>query len=299
MQNGNITYRLKNGKNPESWGLKMKNVSIEDEESKRLRFIDFFPGAKSIWADENEDRQSKPIVFENNGRGHTEVIVPKADKVKNEYLQKHPWFNRYYEMYSEEIEAESKLSSYEKTENALKAINESDSTRIRATTMAIFGLGTNSWSEKVCRAELKEAAFKNPDSILKETNDVNYEYKFMASLAICHGIIGVDSFMTKVHWTAGSQGTIVSLAKGENPIEKLTDFIALDSPDSRVFIQEVGARIKAITEKKGATKLNSSETDLSGKDLSELQSMFQDKFNKELPARFKNEKDWIIKELTK
>lgn len=316
---GNI-YRLK-GKTPNSWALRQKEVGITTE--KGYRFMDYFPGGTSLLVDENVGRKNLKIRFEFNGIDATEFIVPPGNTLLNEYLQKHPRFNIDYELFSEEISAERKLLEFEKKEIALNLIKETNDFKIQATAIAVFGMEAFGWPASKSLAQLKEKAFSAPDVIINKFEDQYYEARYLAALVFGTGIVQENSVNSAVIWNDSTKGVIVHLAKGENGLLKLGEFLAANTDESRLVLQEFGIRIDKAnlsSPKKEQPKTSSIDTAvLSAKDreieelkaklaeletpkelsaLEKAQIAYKEKFGKVPGPNVKDNLEWLLKKLS-
>ena len=289
MSRGTI-YRLKNG-NPNSWALKQKEVGITVP-GKGFKYINYFEGGESIFVDENKDRTPKKIMLEDNGMGHTEIIVPNENILLNTYLQKHPWFKLHFEIYSEEETEEKKLAEFELREEALDLIREKNDIEIQAIALAINGYESESygWTPNKSRAWLKQTAFETPKLILDKTNSNSYESRYFSAMAFYTGIVRENNHKNRVVWNDDAEGTIAYLAKGENGIDSLAKILGEATEESRLVIQEISNRIDKL--ENNSTKPASKEVITpkvdNSKELSE-----KDAYIKELEARLakKEEED--------
>jgi len=264
MAKGNI-YRLKNGKTPNSWSLKQNEVGI-NVEGQGFKFINYFPGSNSIFVDDNEKRKTEDVVFEFNDDNATELVVPVENVLLNKYLQAHPHFNVHFELFSEEISAERILADFEKKEEALMAIKETDDLKIQATAMAINGMESFGWEALKCKAWLKEKALTDPDAILSKINAPGYESRYVAALAFYSGIVKEDFHKTKVTWNDAIEGVILHLAKGENGIIKLGEMLSVNDNESRLVLQEIGKRVDSSVATKAKPEVKTDNSALAAKD---------------------------------
>lgn len=249
----------------------------------------------------------------------------------------HSWFGLRFVIYSNETEANSKLSQYEKVEKALELIKESDDIKIKAIALAILDLGYFYKTSTECLADLKSKAFNQPDLVIAEMEADDYQNKYVSALAFASGIIKNNMTNTAVVWS-DNDGVIIHVAQGENGLNKLTEFLKRSTAESEVLLQEFQSRF----DRSSNNKVNSSDTssaqlktkddeikalkkmlanatlpktveykeeetdvtdstpiDYSTKTVEELQKLYVDIICKELPVRYKNDKIWITKELSK
>ena len=150
---GIVIYKLKNGRTHNTYAIKQYNVMIESE--KGYREIGYYPGASSIFADDNKKRVKEGIVFEFNGVDATEFVASKNNIVLNKYLQSHPDFNKDFEIFSKELQNQKELARFERIEEALEKINESDKVKVKAMALAIYGMDAYGISDVAANAMLK------------------------------------------------------------------------------------------------------------------------------------------------
>lgn len=273
MAKGNI-YRLNNGKTPQSWSLKQDEVGINTPDG--FKFINYFPGSTSIFVDDeiNKNRKTERVHFEFNDLDATEIIVPVENILLNKYMKAHPHFNVHYELFSEEISAERQLADFDKKEEALMAIRETNDLKIQATAMAINGMESFGWEALKCKAWLKEKALTDPDTILSKINAAGYESRYIAALAFYSGIVKEDLHKTKVTWNDETAGTILHLAKGEFGIVKLGEMLSVNDNESRLVLQEIGKRVDSgvATPSKSEAKVDTSVLDAKDAEIAALKA---------------------------
>lgn len=339
MSEKTIIFRLTEGRTPASWSLK-GGMAVKEYEG--LKYIGYYKGSASIFVDDNtDDRPQEEVVFEYNdvlSDPATQIEVPVSNKNLIEYLKAHAYFNLQYKIHNLDALAEEKLESFDKTERALAFIREEDDVKIQAMALAIFKSAAHGWSVVKCKAELKEAAIKKPDTIINAIDDVNYESNYLAGLAFFSGILTENNLHTAVVWNDGTNGEVIKLALGENGIQKLGDLLAVQTEESRILLQEIGNRIAKKTNVKNsavtATTPNKTEEeiraeerakvlaeiaaektfvpetsatvvdekavkpDLSPESIEELQAQYKVKFETEVPPRYKNDALWIKTKLS-
>lgn len=239
-----ITFRLTTGKKEGTYSLKggmgKKNGIIKQ--------INYRRGADSPFDEDNKKSDIKPstVVFRHNdilADPAVEIIVPVANKALVDYLKTHSKFNKDYKIHDEEELISESLSKYEDIEKALEFIKDSDEMAIKAKAMAVFGFGLHNKSVGACKDMLKQKAHQNPKVIIDAFQAENYQSKYLAGIAFCNGIIENNSTNTAVVWS-DNKGVIVTVAKGENGIDKVGEFFSVNTEESRIALQELGARIE-------------------------------------------------------
>jgi len=309
-------YRLKSGKSQGAWQLPLTEILIDrikDNKKVGLRKLKFVPGTDSFWAEDLVgDLKPVQIWFE-NGR----LIVPKADKIQNELLQIHPFFNVDYELFDKEAEAKQKLAGLRAKDEVINLIANSDSDKIIATAMAVFGTQALSWDESSCELQLREFAEANPLKLSNELNSKTYESKYLSALAFGKGLVRTNLGKTAIIWNNSTEGEILKLARGENGISKLGELLSKRTDESELLLQAIGEGLdkismnipkkekssdsdkdKEIAALKKQLAEASKEEPKEESGLSELQKEYKDKFEKDVPLRFKNDIDWIQNKLS-
>lgn len=315
-----IIFRLTGKDTPLSWEVPQENVmAVKGDKGKK--FINYYKGQDSIYTEDltNKDiRPSKVPDFVYNALTKaTELQVDDTDRSLLNYLKAHPWNGKKWKLHSKEIEADAKLSQFDKVEKALDYIKDADEMKVKANAIAVFGLHAFAKSTKECSAELKEKAIKNPDVIIRAFEADNYQVRFLASLAFCKGIIKNNLTSTAVVWNDEKEGTIVHVATGENGIDKLADFLAEKNDASLIVMQEFEKRMNKVPtitpvdaqaeiqrlklQLAEATKNNEpapvNNISYDGFTTEELQELYKEKKNAPVPPAQKNNRDWLIKKI--
>lgn len=336
-----VIFRLNlQGKTPSTWAIPQSNV-MAPKDNKGNKFIDYYPGQDSCFVEDiqakNKDlRPSKVPLFEYNvSSKQTELMVDEQNVALINYLKTHPWFGVKYSIFSKDGQAQKDLSEFENVEKALELIKESDELKVKAISMAIFGLSSFNKSYTQCAAELKAKAIRDPQVIIVAMEAPNYETKYVAGLAFVSGIIKLNPTHTAIIWD-DNDGVILHVAQGENGLDKLTNFLTNESKEAQVLLQEFNTRLerkermvarsedadKIISEKDAeiaelkrklaeSTKIEAPITtgkvvkELEEEDvpedikstLEQLQEDYKLKFKSEVPIRYKNDEAWIAKKL--
>lgn len=238
---GIVIYKLKNGRTPNTYAIRQYNVMIESE--KGYREIGYYPGASSIFADDNKKRVKEGIVFEFNNVDATEFVASKNNIVLNKYLQSHPDFNKDFEIFSKELQNQKELDRFERIELALEKINESDKVKVKAMALAIYGMDAYGISDVAANAMLKKTAISEPDVILLKMEHQNYEYQFLSAHAFYAGVVKENQHNNAVIWNDETMGTILHLATGETGIYKLAETLATNDAEARKITQTIGERL--------------------------------------------------------
>lgn len=240
-----VTFRLINGKKQGSYSL--KGGMAKDHEGV-MKNINYYPGSGSIFDEDNRDTAISPeiVTFKCNNNVSdlaVELIVDKSNKTLIDYLKARKEFGRIYDVYDKEGVSLKKVESYDLIQRALELVSESDDFKAEAVGLAILGFEHYGRPVIMIKAELKEMAIQRPESIISAFEDEAYESRFIASLAFSKKIIKSDITRSSVQW-ADTESKIINVAPGENPIEKLSQFIRLGSSESNTLLQEIGRRLK-------------------------------------------------------
>lgn len=255
-------------KKPSTWSIPQNSV-MAPKEDKGNKFIGYFPGEDSCFVEDvhakNKDlKQSDVPLFEfDPSTGETDLSVDESNVALINYLKTHPWFGKKYFIYSEEGEAAEKLSGFDNIEKALELIKESDEIKVKAISMAIFGLSSFGKSYTQCASELKAVAIKTPNVIIDAMSAENYETKYVAGLAFVSGIIKLNPTHTAIVWS-DNDGLILHVAQGENGLDKLTSYLTNETKEAQVLLQEFNTRL--VRKEKKAAKNIDAEKLLSEKD---------------------------------
>lgn len=338
-----VIFRLNlQGKTPSTWAIPQSNV-MAPKDNKGNKFIDYYPGQDSCFVEDiqakNKDlRPSKVPLFEYNvSSKQTELMVDEQNVALINYLKTHPWFGVKYSIFSKDGQAQKDLSEFENVEKALELIKESDELKVKAISMAIFGLSSFNKSYTQCAAELKAKAIRDPQVIIVAMEAPNYETKYVAGLAFVSGIIKLNPTHTAIIWD-DNDGVILHVAQGENGLDKLTNFLTNETKEAQVLLQEFNTRLerkermvarsedadKIISDKdaeiaelkrqlaestkntapivteKVVNVLGEEEEEEDSKVKSTLEQLQEDyklKFKSEVPIRYKNDEVWIAKKL--
>ena len=209
--------------------------------------------------------------------------------------------------------------------NAL--INKMDEIELSAASLAILGEGSVHWGSTMCKAKLKERAYDNPSELIKEMETPDYENRYLVSLAIMKKIIRVNPSNTAVVW-GDTEGVILRIAVGENPITRMAEFLSGNSEEVSITKQRLGDLIEKLTKSvfketpvqtpvvpltpEVSTDTDTTDTGtfdgsldmdkvyVQGNEytIEELREFYESKFNNPVPHNKKNDASWINKALT-
>jgi len=317
---GTITFVVK-GKKPRTWAIGQKNRMAIKPGTDDVKFINYYKGRDSIFMETYEDKKEiKPNVvplFEfNPSTNRTELTINDTDKNLILYLTSHPDYNKKYEMSSPDLEAQKKIDGYSKIKEALKAI-ENASESPKAAAVAVLGFSYFTKTDKVCVAALEEKAFKSPDDVIKIVTSPKFPAREIA--AFCNGIIKLSPSATEVVW-GSDNGIILSLATGEDGLQKLTEKLCDGSQTGQVLLQEISSKVdKKIADKKAEDQSKDDEIaelkrqlaeakkpaakkdteDVPDLPLEEAAKAYKEKTGNDVPTRYKNDASWINRELRK
>lgn len=242
-----LIFRLKEGRTPESWELPLRNIflpRVVDAATGQTadKLVHYLLGAPSIWAEDYKG-DKKPIEAEYFENGILEV--QESNVLLIEILAKHRFNNVHYELFDNDVQAQTKLDDFIIRDQASELVNTSDDLKIKALALVLIGQETISWTALRCKAELKEKAYTAPKSILDEADKPNYEVKYLVGLAYLQELIKDNETQTAVVWK-DTNGVIIRIAVGESGIDKMTEFLSVKSESSLLTLQRLGELSKKI-----------------------------------------------------
>lgn len=245
--NNTTTFRLTTDKKEGTWSLRGGSA----KKNGVAKFINYWPGSDSIFDEDNKENVIKPqsVVFRYNdviSDPGVEIIVPNENKVLIDYLKAHPFYGIHYKIHNQEEIDEKKSESFDKIEEALSLIKETEEIKIQATALAVFGIEAMGWNVAKCKASLKEKAVQEPAFIINKIKATDFESKYLSALAFFSGIVTEDSLKSAIIWNDSDKGIILPLAKGENGITKLGELLGSESEASVLILQEIGIRLNKI-----------------------------------------------------
>lgn len=270
-------YKLKSGKTDGAFQLPLRGILVprEIDGEKLLKAIAYIPGANSFYAEDHKgDQPTRPIWFDDG-----EFRVSPDDKVLNDLMQAHPWFNTHYILVNEEATAKEEVKDFELLAKASNAIiNEQDEFKLKAMAMVIISLDAASWDPFKCKAELLKYAKNHTKTLLAELQKVDYEGRLLAALAFSKGIVKYNEFQTAVLWNDDNEGVIIRVAEGESGVDKLGEFLSKKSDSSNLVMQRIGTKAESI-----AILNVVGEEVISGKTADEIAAEAVEKYKASLP----------------
>jgi len=318
-----IEFRLTTGKKEGTWTLP-KSVAEKD---RTLKPTDYFKGSSSFFVEDNENTIYKrtPVVFRYNdilNDPACNYIVDGKDKVLINYLKSHSLYGKVFKIHNED-EINQGISDFnDKIFEAFTIVNESDEVKLKSIAFAILGKKAISWTVAKCAAELKETAKKTPQLIIDKKNAQSFEAYYMSALAFNSKIVKTSPDGNDIMWNDDRNSVIIRVDKGENPIEKLADYIVEASEKSRKMLQEIGLQIEKLNSAPTNNKADTDALDAKDKEIEFLKAQLAAKnetdpknpvnetktdvktieevredyvrvIGKEVPARYKNDIDWL------
>lgn len=244
-----------------------------------------------------------------------DLRIEKTDIVGNELLQKHDWYGKRYELWSEEKETQRSLETERAKSKARQLIDDAGEDKMKAIALAVFGPEAIVWSDEKCELRLRQEAEVDPITLKAKMTSGNYQAKLLAGLAFVKGVVKENQNRTAVIWE-DSQGVIIKLAKGENGIEELGRFLSKNTEESQEVLQSIGDRVEDLiieTEKVEAdkdaeiaelkAKLASYEKEKASTsegltEIQEAREAFKEKFKKDVPNNMKNNLVWLKNQLS-
>lgn len=284
-----VTYRLKNI-TPKTWALKVKNAFGKKDINGYIadKPIGYFVGKDSCFVEDNpETKESAVPEFEfNESTGKTELVVPETNRALINYLETHAWFNKKYIRFDADADAKRDLERFESTEKALDFLKNKTGDDVIALGLLVIGNHAINMGEQNVLRELKYLAFNSPENILKVTNNLDFDVLIIGASAFVKGIVKTNDTKTAVVWE-DSLGVIVRVAKGEKPIEKLSEFLTNQTDEARTTLQEMGNRVNG-------TKVTNNDSE---DEIEELRKQYFSRFEQEVPNNMKNNAEWIKSKL--
>jgi len=330
-----VIFQIKKGA-PTSYTISQREVMAEKPETGEFKYIGYYRGQDTIFVEDidNSDlRPTKvpPFTF-NPTRNKCELRFDDRDKALYTYIMSHPNYEKTYELYSEEIESEKTLGKANAIEKAFEYIKESDALKIRALGLAVLGLSTYNKPVSTISAKLKDKAINKPKEIILACEDELFENRFIASLALCSGIVKTNNTMTAIVW-ADNNGRLINIATGEDFITKFAKHLGEKNPENQSLLQELGTRLalnkkektsrsaeadeiaklkaqlaaanldkeiaegKLLKEEKQVEKQVNTEPTPEDLALMELRGFYKEVLGKNVPFRYQNDADWMHKKI--
>lgn len=310
-------YKLKNGKSKGDWQLPLTDILVErikDSKKVGLRKLKFVPGTNSFWKEDLSGDLVPQQIWFTNGK----LSVPKEDTLLNGLLQIHPFFNKFFELFDKEAESKRKLEALKATDEVLLLINEADKDKIIATAIAVFKQQAIGWNEFDCELQLRELAKEKPKKLSDALKNKTYSSSYLGALAFGKGIVRTNLGKTAIIWNDTTEGVIAKLAKGQSGVMVLGEFLSKRTDESELVLQAIGEKIdeksmnipkketsgesekdKEIAALKKQLAEATKEKDTNdNSELVALQEKYKEKFEvDDVPARFKNNTEWISKKL--
>lgn len=242
-------YILKGGKSNPSWELKNHHVLVKKSDKEGLREIQYVPGANSIWKEENKDQGPAKSIWFTDGS----LMVNEDDKIMIQFLEKHPDFNKKFELFDPEAKAREELKKFELVEKAKELLRDqaSDSDKLIATAASIFDHRALDWKENVAKLKLFQKADTDPQKLIDALNDPTKEAKYIAAMAFKKNIVRTNEQKTAVVWDDNEAGLIVVVPTGKKPIVVLGDYLA--DNENETDLQAIGEQLD-ILDKGGSKK---------------------------------------------
>lgn len=298
-----IKFRLTRGRTPVNWQLPLTGMMLQKEGSLGLKKVHYIKGVDSIFVDDYDgDEKPQQIWFED---GLFEAN--KYDLALMQILKRHPMYGREYEMVDEDATAQKELEEFETIEKALAKVNIVNDDAVKANGLVILGQGSLPWSAERVRAALKKKAMKyeSAKDLLKEMNSGDFHAKYAGALAILKGILVINNTRTAVTWPDGK--VVVTVPAGQDPIERLTNFLSGSDELAKITLQDIGEKSKrayvrkpepvieeVVSEALGTNTEVEDDGDGTEIDLEEAREMYKEIVGNDVPNNKKNDLDWIL-----
>ena len=293
---GQITFRITTGKTEGTWTLPSSSAKKDGI----LKPTDYFQGSSSYFVEDNEKTIYKKtaVVFRYNdvlSDPACELVVDEKDSVFIAFLKSHHLYGRVFKIHDED-EVNKEVSDFnDQIFEAFTVVNESDEVKLKAIAFALLGSKALNWSYEKCAAQLKETAKKTPEAIIKKKGAKNYEAFYMAALAFNAGVVKNSIDGNSVVWNDDRNSVVIRVGKGENPVEKLGDYIFEGSANAKETLQEIGLRISGPRETEVTEKVEPTAK-VKEENLETVQELYKERIGN-VPARYKNDINWLRQKL--
>ena len=306
MATKKIIFKLTKGRRPKSYQIPLSKETVTRKVGgvKRDKLIQYVPGSDSIFAEDHKDDKRSDQIWFMNGQ----LAVDENNKVLLEILRKHKWYGLEYDISDANKIAMNELEKMDKIEKALDFVKITDEDKMRAHAFALIGGQVVSWTASQVKSALKKIAFEDPGKIIKEFPTKNHNAKFVAAHGILRDTIMINASHTAVTWPDGK--TIVSVAAGQDPLDKIAEFLTENTESSKLTLQAIGEGIKRsyefntdytadkeVAELLGADapKKVEKDVDLSDEELEleDARNDYEEAVGKEVPNNKKNDLKWL------
>ena len=299
-----VRFRLLGEQKPKNFQIPFEGVTVTRDGYPKL--IQYVRGSDSIFKEDHKGDAKPSKVWMQDGF----LDVPKYETVLLELLKRHPWYGKKFDILDEDVEAKKDLEKFDLQEKALLMINFQNPEELLANAIAIKGRSMIGKSEVVARRELKKIAFEDPEFIINKITNKDYATTVISSLSLLKGTLVINATQTAVTWPNGN--VVVHVAAGEDPTEKLSEFLSQNNEKAKVTLQTLGEKHKRpyvkkepfnaekefeqVLSKKEET-VSSQNTDDSSDDVEEeleaARKLYFEQENREVPTRYKNDLEWI------
>lgn len=299
-----VRFKLLGDKKPVSFEIPLSNMRVPRDMgnggAKVLKRAHYVKDAPSIWKDDYKgDELPEKVYLED---GYLDVSI--YDKNLIDILKAHKMYKEVYDIDDEDVEALKELDKYDLIEKALERIAIANEDELKANAFVLIGAGVISMTDKVIRAKLKKKAFENAESVINEMNANDYKAKYVTALGILRGALEINATRTAVTWADGK--TIVTVAAGQDPLDKMAQFLSTNSEEAKLTFQEIGERVKQSYVRKTNPVLDINVNDAVDQDDEPLDSSelekatleYKETFRKEVPNNKKNDLEWIQSKLS-
>ena len=304
-----LNFQLTNKKRPAAWQLPIKNIMLEKKEGKKSlgkRRVEYIPGQPSIFKEDHDgDEEPQQVWFEDGI-----LQVDSTDVALVEILNRHPWKNRVFEKVDHDLSAKKDINKMELRVKAYEQVSSKDPNEMKARGYVLLGAHVINLTDNQVEAQLKQLAMEDPEHVLTEMKNPDYVAKTVGALAVLRGVLVINPTNTAVSWSGGKN--IISIAAGQDPIQKLGEFLAENNESAKITLQEIGERIKRSYEHKTDYTAENELKEVLGdeapddpklpvqnnksEDEAELQEAredYENEYGNKVPNNKKNDIDWI------
>ena len=304
-----LNFQLTQGKRPAAWQLPIKNIMLEKTEGKKSlgkRKVEYIPGDPSIFKEDHKGDDEPAQVWFEDGI----LQVDSTDTALVEILKRHPWKNTHFELVDHDLSAKKDIDKMELRIKAYEQVSSKDPNEMKARGYVLLGAHVIDLTDNQVEAQLKQLAMEDPERVISEMKSPDYTPKTVGALAVLRGVLEINPTNTAVSWKGGKN--IISVAAGQDPIQKLGDFLAEKNESAKLTLQEIGIRIKrsyehqtdytaedelkqvlgneAPDEPELPVQDNKSDVE---SELKEAREEYEDAYEKRVPPNKKNDLEWI------
>ena len=303
-----VQFQLMGKKRPRNWQLPITGMMLPryvDGKYKGNKQVEYIKGHDSIFKEDHIGDEKPSWVWFTDGL----LDVSTGDLALLQILENHKMKDRVFEKVDEDKQAKTNLELIEKKQKALEMVDIADEDKMYAIATILVGPHVTSFTPAMVEHNLKSMALEQPEKIMEEMDNPNYNAKVLGALAVRRGVIVINPQQTLISWKNGK--AISPVAAGQDPIVKLSDFLSGKDELTRNTIQAIQEEIKRsynfkkdytaeeeLAELLGdnapeAVTLPETDGDPAEEELEEARATYKETFGKEVSNNKKNDLEWI------